>query len=85
MWLFIVVAWSPEREPGSFPPTKTEDQRRTTKEEVEAALVELRRAVYAAPHRDVPTIDYSGEEIPSRFWREVAQVQVEGRQNDEQD
>ena len=75
MWPFIVMAWSPEREAAAFPPTMTEDERRSAKEEVDAALVELRRSVYAAPHRDVPIIDYSGAETPSHFWTAIADKQ----------
>ena len=76
MWPFVVTASSPDQEPDSFPPTKTEEERRTVKEDIEQALVELRRSVYAAPHRDVPEIDYSGQEIPSHFWRSVAKDQA---------
>lgn len=85
MWPFIVMADSPQQEEGPFPPTKTEEQRRTAKDEIEAALVELRRSVYAAPHRDVPEIDYSGAEIPSRFWRAVAQDRADKRMEGDQD
>lgn len=84
MWPFIVTARSPEREEGPFPPTKTEDERRSAKDEVEAALVEVRRSVYAAPHRDVPKINYAGEEIPSHFWRAVARDQANKHKDTEQ-
>lgn len=81
MWPFIVMAGSPDHEEGPFPPTKTEAERVSAKEAVEAALVEIRRAVYAAPHRDVPAIDYSGEEIPSHFWRAVARDQAKTQES----
>ncbi|HEX9695759.1 MAG TPA: hypothetical protein VGB64_05535 [Actinomycetota bacterium] len=73
MWPFIVMAESPERGTGRLPPTKTEEERATAVRSVEHALVELRRSVYAAPHRDVPKIDYNGEEFPSRLWRALAE------------
>ncbi len=82
MWPFMVMARSPEHEDRPFPPTKTEQERRTAKETAEAALVELRRSVYAAPHRDVPKIDYSGEEIPSLFWRRIARDRADERREE---
>lgn len=84
MWPFLVTASSPDQEPDSFPPTKTEEERRAVKNDMEQALVELRRSVYAAPHRDVPEIDYSGEEIPSHFWRAVIRDQANNQDKPKQ-
>lgn len=72
IWPFIIMARSPEKESGSFPPTKTPEARQRVVKSLDGAMVELRRATYAAPHRDVPGIRYTGAELPSRLARAMA-------------
>lgn len=67
MWPFIVAAghcvddrFAGKREPG---------EGARAWDTVRDSLAELRRAVYAAPHRDVPAIRYDGAERPPRVAR----------------
>jgi hypothetical protein len=82
MWPFIVMASSPERERGAFPHTKTPEERLQAVRNLESAMVELRRAVYGAPHRDVPAIRYTGAELPSRLARALDDNQRSADESD---
>lgn len=79
MWPFITMAKHAYVEGDSAPWNYDYDKRRPIAKAMEAALAELRRSVYAAPHRDLPrNVDYDGAEIPSRFYRALVAEQEEG-------
>jgi hypothetical protein len=73
MWPYLVMARSRHQELHTVPRPKTSEQRSDAVKAVERSMVKLRRAVYSAPHRDVPNIRYSGDDIPSRLSRSIAQ------------
>lgn len=79
MWPIIVNAKKLDREAielGMGAPT--DEQRARVLDAGEAALAELRRAVYAAPRRDVPRDSgYDGKDMPSRLARALARDEAE--------
>jgi hypothetical protein len=78
MWIYIIAAGLKLDPPAPLPDYSVEE-RRVISFEMEAALKELRRAVYLAPNRDVPAmIRFDGSNYPSRLSRALEQEETDG-------
>lgn len=75
-WPYMTAARHAYEEDGPF--RFDPDKRKPILDTMNAAMVEFRRAVYAAPIRKLPKVEeYSGEERPSYLARSIAAKEAE--------